>query len=106
MCIRDRVSTGTGGLSGKALWPHTARIVGEVLEATAGTVPITACGGVFTAEDALTCLQAGATSVQVYSGLIYEGPTVASSIARDLASMLRDEGLVLSSLVGTAKRDS
>jgi dihydroorotate dehydrogenase len=69
-------------------------------------MPITACGGVFTAEDALTCLQAGATSVQVYSGLIYEGPTVASSIARELASMLRDEGLVLSSLVGTAKRAS
>ena len=101
-----RVSTGTGGLSGKAVWPHTARIVGEVLEATAGTMPITACGGVFTAEDALTCLRAGAASVQLYSGLIYEGPTVASSIARDLASMLRDEGLVLSSLVGTAKRAS
>ena len=101
-----RVSTGTGGLSGKALWPHTARIVSEVREATAGTMPISACGGVFTAEDALTCLQAGATSVQVYSGLIYEGPTVASSIARGLASTLRDEGLVLSSLVGTAKRAS
>ncbi|MGB7806750.1 MAG: tRNA-dihydrouridine synthase [Actinomycetota bacterium] len=101
-----RVSTGTGGLSGKALWPHTARIVSEVREATAGAMPISACGGVFTAEDALTCLQAGATSVQVYSGLIYEGPTVASSIASGLASMLRDEGLVLSSLVGTAKRAS
>ena len=69
-------------------------------------MPITACGGVFTAEDAFTCLQAGATSVQVYSALIYGGPTVASSIARGLATMLRDEGLVLSSLVGTAKRDS
>ena len=60
----------------------------------------------FTAEDALTCLRAGAASVQLYSGLIYEGPAVASSIARDLASTLHDEGLVLSSLVGTATRAS
>ena len=69
-----RLSTGTGGLSGKALWPHTARIVGEVREATAGAMPITACGGVFTAEDALTCLQAGATTRPGVLGPDLRGP--------------------------------
>lgn len=97
-----RLAVGAGGLSGKALWPHTARIVHDVREATGGEIALNACGGVFTADDALTCLQAGATTVQVYSALIYEGPQVASTLARGLASMLRDEGLVLSNLVGTA----
>lgn len=97
-----RLAVGVGGLSGKALWPHTARIVHQVREATGGEVAVNACGGIFTAEDALTCLQAGATTVQVYSGLIFQGPTVASTMARGLASTLRDEGLVLSNLVGTA----
>jgi dihydroorotate dehydrogenase len=96
-----RLAAGVGGLSGKALWPHTARIVREVREATGGELAVNACGGIFTAEDALTCLRAGATTVQVYSGLIYEGPGVASSMARGLAALLRDDGLVLSNLVGT-----
>ena len=74
-----RLAIGAGGLSGKALWPHTARIVRRGPRGDRwGESPSTPCGGVFTAEDALTCLQAGATTVQVYSGLIYEGPAVAS----------------------------
>jgi dihydroorotate dehydrogenase len=97
-----RLAVGAGGLSGKALWPHTARIVHEVREVIGADMAVNACGGVFTADDALTCLQAGATTVQIYSALIYEGPNVASLIGRGLGSLLRDEGLVLSNLVGTA----
>jgi dihydroorotate dehydrogenase len=97
-----RLASGAGGLSGKALWPHTARIVGEVREATGGELAINACGGIFTADDALTCFEAGATTVQLYSALIYEGPAVASTIARGLARSLAAEGRSLARLVGTA----
>lgn len=97
-----RLAVGSGGLSGKALWPHTPRIVHVVREAIDDQVPINACGGIFTADDALTCLQEGAATVQIYSGLIYEGPAVASAMARGLDRLLRQRGLELTNLVGTA----
>ena len=53
-------------------------------------------------DEALACLLAGASTVQIYSGLVYEGPGIAAAIARELSELLAAEGLVLSSLVGTA----
>jgi len=79
-----RLSTGAGGLSGRELFPDTVRIVAEVRRATAGALPINACGGVFTAAHALACLEAGATTVQVYTGLIYGGPRVVRDIVAGL----------------------
>jgi dihydroorotate dehydrogenase len=84
-----RLAVGRGGLSGRVLLPDTLRIVAEVREATGGAVPITACGGIFTAEDALACLRAGATTVQVYTGLIYRGPRLLRELTADLADALR-----------------
>ena len=79
-----RLSTGTGGLSGLELFPDTVRIVAEVRRATAGVLPINACGGVFTATDAVACLEAGAATVQIYTGLIYGGPRVVRDIVTGL----------------------
>lgn len=97
----ERLAVGAGGLSGKALWPHTARIVTEVREATGHQLPVNACGGIFSGEDALTCLLAGATTVQIYSSLIYEGPGIASGIARSLAHALADRGVTLDDPIRT-----
>ena len=79
-----RMSTGRGGLSGGPLTAGTPAIIEAIREATSGVLPINACGGIFTAEDARACLDAGATTVQVYTGLIYEGPAVASRILAGL----------------------
>lgn len=87
-----RLAVGRGGLSGKALWPHTARIVTEVRHATGGEIAINASGGVFTAEDVLTCLEAGATTVQIYSAFVFEGPGVVGDLTGDLAALLRAPG--------------
>jgi dihydroorotate dehydrogenase len=84
-----RLSTGHGGLSGRALFADTLRIVGDVREALGADIPVHACGGVAGAEDAVACLDAGATTVQIYSALIYEGPGVVGSITRGLAGALR-----------------
>ncbi len=80
-----RLSAGAGGLSGRELFPDTVRIVADVRRATAGALPINACGGVFTAADAKACLQAGATTVQVYTGFIYGGPRVVRDIVTGLS---------------------
>src|SRR5262245_8404571 len=79
-----RMSTGHGGLSGGPLTARTPEIVAALSETTKGGLPINACGGIFTAADAQACLDAGASSVQVYTGLIYQGPAVAGRIVAGL----------------------
>ena len=79
-----RMSTGRGGLSGGPLTARTPEIVSAIRDATAEALPINACGGVFTVADANACLAAGAATVQVYTGLIYEGPAIAGRLAHGL----------------------
>jgi len=87
MAVADRrVSAGVGGLSGRALWPGTPAIVSGVRAAIGNELPVNACGGVFTAADALACIEAGATTIQLYTGLIYEGPGVVGRLASGLAA--------------------
>jgi dihydroorotate dehydrogenase len=83
-----RLSTGEGGLSGQALFRDTPRIVEHVATATRGEVPINACGGIFSAADALACLNAGATTVQIYSALIFSGPRVVRALTSGLAAAI------------------
>jgi dihydroorotate dehydrogenase len=92
-----RLTAGTGGLSGRPLWPRTSAIVAAVKAATGGDLPINACGGIFSADDAADCMRAGATTVQVYTGLIYEGPRVVRQITSGLARALGSEGAELPS---------
>ena len=47
-------------------------------------MPIVACGGIFTADDVRRCLDAGATAVQLYTGLIYRGPGIVGELTRGL----------------------
>jgi dihydroorotate dehydrogenase subfamily 1 len=83
-----KLSTGRGGLSGRALSGRTPQIVSEVVAATGRAVPIAACGGVSTASDALACLDAGASTVQLYTALIYRGPGVVGELTSGIASAL------------------
>lgn len=86
MSVSDlRLAVGTGGLSGRGLWPMTPSIVSQVRAAVGADVPVNACGGVFTAADALACIEAGATTVQIYTGLIYEGPGIVGRLVSGLA---------------------
>jgi dihydroorotate dehydrogenase len=82
-----RMAVGRGGLSGKPLWPRTAASVEEVCRATGGELDVNACGGVFTAEDVAECLAAGAATVQVYTGLIYEGPGLPGKLTRGMLAI-------------------
>lgn len=83
------LATGRGGLSGRAVFADTVRMVADVHRAIAGAAPINACGGVFTAEDALECLEAGATTVQVYTGLVFLGPRIVGDLTRGIADARR-----------------
>lgn len=87
-----RLASGRGGLSGGALSDATPGIVAEVRAAVGEDVPINACGGISTAEQALASLEAGATTVQVYSSLIYEGPRLLRSLTAGLAAAFARSG--------------
>lgn len=87
-----RLARGHGGLSGRPLFARTPAIVRDVLAATGGSLPVNACGGIGTATDALACLEAGASTVQLYTSLVYRGPRIVGELTRDLAAAIRARG--------------
>ena len=95
------LSVGQGGLSGLALWPQTVEVVAAVREATGAALPLNACGGVFSADDVLACLEAGAATVQIYTALIFEGPGVLGTLTRGLRDRLRARGAPAANVAGT-----
>lgn len=85
----EKRSKESGGLSGKPLQKKSTEIVKYIAEKTKGTIPIMASGGIFTGEDAIEKLDAGASLVQVWTGFIYEGPGIAKSICKTLNTQSR-----------------
>jgi dihydroorotate dehydrogenase len=84
---------GSGGLSGKPIRGISTALVRKVYRLTEGKKPIMGCGGVFTAEDAWEKIMAGASVVQVLTGMVYEGPGAAYRIKRGLLRKLDKYGL-------------
>jgi dihydroorotate dehydrogenase len=74
-----------GGLSGAPLRRRSTEIINYIARATAGRLPIIGVGGITDAASAGEKLDAGATLVQVYSGMVYRGPFFAADLARGLA---------------------
>lgn len=70
-----------GGLSGRPLLERSTGTVARLAEVLRGELPIIACGGIFSAEDARAKLEAGASLVQIYSGFVYRGPALVKEIA-------------------------
>lgn len=99
----DRLSTGAGGRSGGPLARRTPSIVAEVVSATAGALPVNACGGVASPQDLLACLEAGATTVQLYSALIYEGPGIVGTLTAALTRELEERGATVPTLARPAE---
>jgi len=90
---RARVAAlGEGGLSGAPLRAKSTQTIKDLRALTKGRVPIIGVGGIFTAEDAWEKIAAGASLVQLYTGFIYRGPSVAREINEGLAQILKREG--------------
>jgi dihydroorotate dehydrogenase len=99
--LEPRVSAGTGGLSGRALLEGTLTNVREVRRVTGGAIPVNASGGISTSEQAIAAIEAGATTVQVYTGLVFRGPAIVGVLTRGLGDALRSRRIDLAELVGT-----
>jgi dihydroorotate dehydrogenase len=75
---------GSGGLSGLPVQKRSTEMVAYIHKKTNGKIPIIASGGIFTAADAQQKMNAGATLVQVWTGFVYQGPTIVKKICNCL----------------------
>jgi len=85
-------SPNPGGLSGRPLLIRARELIRDIHTHTRGKIPIIGVGGVGTAEDAWLHIRAGASIVELYTALIYEGPGVVEKIKTGLADLLRRNG--------------
>ena len=93
----------TGGLSGRPLRARSTEVVRHLYKQTNGKLPIIGVGGIFDADDAWEKITAGASLVQVYTGMVYEGPGIAKKIIAGLQVRMEIAGLKqLSQAVGLA----
>ena len=89
----DGLYAETGGLSGRPLATRSTEVIRHLYQQTKGGVPLIGVGGIFTADDAWEKITAGASLLQIYSGLVYEGPQINRTILNGLAKRLAKEGL-------------
>ncbi len=89
----ERIYAQAGGLSGRPLAKRSTEIIRHLHRQTRGALPIIGVGGIFNAEDAWEKIQAGASLLQVYTGLVYEGPGFVREVVSGLAERLRAAGL-------------
>lgn len=85
---------GSGGLSGKPVFADMLQMVADIRAEVGDRMAINACGGIFTGEDAMLALQAGATTVQLLTSLIYRGPGVVRRINEQLLSLMDADRVV------------
>ena len=88
----EKIYNEAGGLSGGPLKDKSTEIIRKIFRLTKGNIPIIGVGGIFTAEDAWNKITAGASIVQLYTGLVFEGPGIAKSIVKGLKKRVESEG--------------
>lgn len=90
--LRSHHADETGGLSGAPLRSLATQRLRDFRKATGGAIPLVGVGGIATAEHAWERIRAGASLVQLYSAMVYEGPGLGAKIARGLERLLRRDG--------------
>jgi dihydroorotate dehydrogenase len=83
-----------GGLSGRPLAKRSTDVIRHLYRQTGGKLPVIGVGGIFNAADAWEKIAAGASLVQIYTGLVYEGPGVVRKIVSGLRARLLANGFV------------
>ena len=90
--LNSRFAGEQGGLSGAPLKPLALKALRDFRSASGGEIPLIGVGGIASADDAWERIRAGASLVQLYSAMVYEGPGIAQRIARGLADRVKREG--------------
>ncbi|MCM8557915.1 quinone-dependent dihydroorotate dehydrogenase [Sphingomicrobium sediminis] len=100
--LQSPLASETGGLSGRPLKDKALAALRGFRKASGGDIPLIAAGGIENANDVWVRMRAGASLVQLYSALVYEGPGLAMQIAAGLSRRLEAEGVSnIAEIVGT-----
>lgn len=89
--IKDKLTTEKGGISGKVIEDLSDEMIRYIYNKTAGKFVIIGVGGIFSAEDAYKKIKAGASLLQLITGMIYEGPQIISEINLGLVKLLKKD---------------
>jgi dihydroorotate dehydrogenase len=101
--LKSRHANEAGGLSGRPLKALALEQLKKFRSASGGQIPLIGVGGIENADDAWERITAGASLVQLYSAMVYEGPGIGMRIAKGLAGRLSQEGMSsIADAVGTA----
>ena len=101
--LKSRHADEAGGLSGEPLRDLAQQRLRDFRNASGGAIPLIGVGGIATADDAWARIRAGASLVQLYSAMVYEGPGLAQRINRGLVRLMRREGVsTIAEAVGSA----
>tara|TARA_R100000789_G_scaffold1102_2_gene3874 strand:- start:432 stop:1490 length:1059 start_codon:yes stop_codon:yes gene_type:complete len=93
-----------GGLSGAPLFETSTRVLARLSQLTEGKMPLVGVGGISSAEEAYAKIRAGASAVQLYSALVYEGLSLAGRVAQGLDDLLAKDGFAhVADAVGTGR---
>lgn len=90
--LKSAYASETGGLSGAPLKERALAVLKRLRSDTRGELPLIGVGGIATAEDAFERIRAGASAVQLYTAMVYEGPSIGARIGEGLAAILRRKG--------------
>ncbi|WP_225026781.1 quinone-dependent dihydroorotate dehydrogenase [Xinfangfangia pollutisoli] len=91
-----------GGLSGAPLFERSTRVLARLSQLTEGRLPLVGVGGISSAEEAYAKIRAGASAVQLYTAMVYQGLSLAPTIAKGLdALLLRDGYATIGAAIGT-----
>ncbi|RWX76915.1 quinone-dependent dihydroorotate dehydrogenase [Neorhizobium lilium] len=92
--LKDKAMAGqAGGLSGAPLFTLSTKVLAKVRKRVGPALPIIGVGGVGSARDAMEKICAGADLVQLYSCMVYEGPSLASTIVKGLSALMDRDGV-------------
>lgn len=93
-----------GGLSGAPLFEKSTRVLAQLSKLTVGKLPLIGVGGIASAEDAYTKIRVGASAVQIYTAMVYQGLSLAAEVARGLDRLLQQDGFAsVAEAVGTGR---
>ncbi|MEO8714370.1 MAG: dihydroorotate dehydrogenase (quinone), partial [Acetobacteraceae bacterium] len=92
--LRSLHASEAGGLSGRPLFASSTALLARAHLLARGRLTLVGVGGIFSGQDALIKIKAGATLVQLYTALVFDGPAIVTRIRIELAAALRREGFV------------
>ncbi|MCC1480130.1 quinone-dependent dihydroorotate dehydrogenase [Roseibaca sp. Y0-43] len=104
--LKNASANEKGGLSGKPLFEMSTRVLAQLSQLTDGEIPLVGVGGIGSPEQAYAKLRAGASAVQLYSALVYEGLSLVPRLNQGLLDLMGRDGVTnVKDVVGTGRSD-